>query len=237
MIHQDCVRRVARRGGGRADGRLVDDRRRADRRPLRARDARSPVPRRSRGGAAGILRPDPRDADVLRDADRRAARHRVDGRGRDHSGRAADVPLDQGRVSALLQQRAEGSGGAGPGAARLPPAPRVSVARDRHSAPASAGRPARGRHDADTAPPVSAGPFRTERGAAARPRSAAGQRSSHRRERHGDHRRRRCRPGRGDVPGHRFAHPAAGGRVSNERAGRLPIRQLFARPRSWPSMC
>ena len=42
------------RGGGRADDRLVDDRRRADRRPLRARDARPPVPRRSRGGTAGI---------------------------------------------------------------------------------------------------------------------------------------------------------------------------------------
>ena len=48
-------------------------------------------------------------------------------RRRDHSGRAADVPLDQGRVSALLQQRAERSGGAGPGAACLPPAARVSA--------------------------------------------------------------------------------------------------------------
>ena len=32
-----------------------------------------------------------------------------------------------------------------------------------------------------------------------------------------------CRSGRGDVPGHRFAHPAAGGRVSNER-GRAAYR-------------
>ena len=67
--------------------------------------------------------------------------------------------------------------------------------------------------------PVSAGTLRTERAAAGRPRSAAGQRSAHRRERHGHHRRRGGRSGRGHLPGHRFAHPAAGGRVSNRRAG------------------
>ena len=69
--------------------------------------------------------------------------------------------------------------------------------------------------------------------AAARPRSAAGQRSAHRRKRHGHHRRRDCRPGRGHVPRHRFADPAAGGRVSNQRTGRLSLRQLCRGDSSW----
>ena len=69
-----------RSGGGGAGERLVDDRCRPGGRPLCARHARSPIPWRSGGGTAGILRADARDADVLRHADRRAARHRVDGR-------------------------------------------------------------------------------------------------------------------------------------------------------------
>ena len=83
---------------------------------------------------------------------------------RRHSGRAPDVPMDQGRLPALLQQRAEGSAGAGPGSARVPSAAGVPAARDRHPASAPAGRPARGRHDADAALAVSDGPFRADRG-------------------------------------------------------------------------
>ncbi len=72
------------------------------------------------------------------------------------------------------------------------------------------------------------------RGAPRRPRSAPGQRSPHRRERHGDHRRRRGRPGRSHVPGDRLAHPAAGGRVSDRRARRATATAALRRPRSWP---
>ena len=45
-----------------------------------------------------------------------------------------------------------------------------------------------------------------------------------------------CRPGRGHVPGHRFAHPAAGGRVSNQRGRAAFGTAAFPKPRSWPSM-
>ena len=168
-IHQDCVRRVgAAVAAARASGASTIDVVQAVARyvpvTLGHRYLGVPV-----APQAGILRADAGDADVLR-------RRPIDGQpddgvdgtgGRRHSGRAADVPLDQGRVPALLQQRAEGSGRAGAGAARLPPAARVPPARDRHSASASAGRRAGRRHDADAAAPLSAGSFRAERGAAA----------------------------------------------------------------------
>ena len=109
MIHEDCVRRVgaavaAARKNGSSTIDVVQALARYVPVTLGHRYLGVPV-----AAAAGILRADPRDAVVLRDPDRRAARHRVDGTGRGDSGRAADVPLDQGRVSALLQQRAEGS--------------------------------------------------------------------------------------------------------------------------------
>ena len=58
--------------------RLVDDRRRAGARPLRAGHARAQVPRRAGRAAARLVRADAGDADVLRLADRRSSGDRAD---------------------------------------------------------------------------------------------------------------------------------------------------------------
>ena len=103
LIHRDCVRRVgAALEAARADGSST-----IDVVPTLARYVPVTVGHRYLGVPVapqpGILRSDPGDADLLRRADRGIARHRVGARRRDHPERAADVPLDQGRLSALLQ--------------------------------------------------------------------------------------------------------------------------------------
>ena len=132
------------------------DRHRASRRTLRAGHARSQIPGCAGRDATGLVRADAGDADVLRDAHRRAGRDSAEERRRRHPGRASDVPVDQGGVSPLLQQRAERSAGAARGPALLPLAARVPAARNRHPARTSAERPAGRRHDADEARALSA---------------------------------------------------------------------------------
>ena len=82
------------------------------------------------------------------------------------------------------------------------------------------------RHPAHPSRPLPVGPIRAGRAAARRPRSAAGQRPAHRRERDGHHGRRGGRPGRSDLPRDRFADPPAGRRVCHLGTRRLPLRQL-----------
>ena len=148
------------------------------------------------------------------------------------------VRLDQGRVPALLQQRPEGSGRAG----RRACAPAGSCsptccARSPASAQRLRGRPAGRRHDARAAGPVPAGSIYADGRPAARPGPAARQRPAHRRERHGDDRRRRGGAGRSDVPRRRFTDPAEGRRVSDHGARGLIATAASPRPCSWRSTC